>query len=70
VHIVNRILDEMRAGTRDLASLDSDGGQIRHIRYFALHDKAGKYRGVIEVTQDLAPLRALQGERRLLDEAK
>jgi len=71
VHIVNRILDEMRAGTRDLAEFWIQmAGKFVHIRYFALHDKAGKYRGCIEVTQDLAPLRALQGERRLLDEAK
>lgn len=70
VHIVNRILDEMRTGARDVAEFWIQmAGKFVHIRYFALRDKAGKYRGCIEVTQDLAPLRALQGERRLLDEA-
>ena len=71
VHIVNRVLDEMRAGTRNVAEFWIQmAGKFVHIRYFALHNKAGKYRGCIEVTQDLAPLRALQGERRLLDETK
>jgi DUF438 domain-containing protein len=29
---------------------------------------AGEYRGTIEVTQDVSPIRALQGEKRLLDD--
>jgi hypothetical protein len=37
-----------------------------HIRYFAVHDREGKYAGTLEVTQNLTPLRALEGERRLL----
>ena len=48
--------------------LDStENGPFVHIRYFAVRDDAGAYRGVIEVSQDIAPLRALEGERRLLD---
>jgi hypothetical protein len=43
-------------------------GMFIHIRYFALRDAAGAYRGTIEVTQNIAPLRALGGERRLLNE--
>jgi len=34
-----------------------------------LRNPEGHYRGTIEVTQDIAPLRALEGERRLLQEA-
>jgi len=39
-----------------------------HIRYFALRDAQGAYKGVIEVTQDVSAIRALEGERRLLDD--
>lgn len=66
---VQRILDDFRAGVRDTAEFWIPfGGKFVHIRYFALRDAQGCYRGTIEVTQDLAPLRALQGEKRLLDD--
>ena len=42
------------------------GPKFVHIRYFAVRDEAGAYLGTLEVTQDLTRLRALQGERRLL----
>jgi DUF438 domain-containing protein len=47
-------------------------GKFVHIRYFAVRDEAGRYQGTLEVTQDLTRLRALDGERRLLqyDEGK
>jgi hypothetical protein len=38
-----------------------------HIRYFALRDPAGQYRGTLEVSQDITQQRQLEGERRLLD---
>ncbi len=46
-------------------------GKFVHIRYFAVRDEAGAYLGTLEVTQDLTRLRALEGDRRLLqyDEA-
>ena len=66
---VQRILDDFRAGERDVAEFwISMQGMFIHIRYFALRDTAGTYRGTIEVTQNIAPLRALEGERRLLNE--
>ena len=36
------------------------------IQYFALRDAAGKYRGVLEVSQDITEITKLEGERRLL----
>lgn len=70
VHIVQKLLDEFRQGKRDSADFWIQmGGKFVHIRYFALRDAEGRYRGTIEVTQDIAPLRALEGERRLLSEA-
>jgi uncharacterized protein len=69
VHRVERILNDFRSGKRDAAEFWIQmGPKFVHIRYFAMRDTAGNYRGTIEVTQDLAPLRALEGERRLLDD--
>lgn len=69
VHRVQRVLDDFRAGTRDVAEfwIEMQGNFI-HIRYFALRDEAGEYQGTLEVTQDVTQIRALEGERRLLDE--
>ncbi|GAI35562.1 unnamed protein product, partial [marine sediment metagenome] len=37
------------------------------IRYFAMRDADGNYRGTLEVSQDVTEIRKLRGERRLLD---
>jgi len=71
VHIVQKILDEFRAGTRDLAEFWIEmGGKFIYIRYYALRDVDGTYKGTIEVSQDVTSIRALEGECRLLDDAK
>lgn len=68
VHRVQEILDDFRADRRDVAEFWIQmHGMFVHIRYFALRDPGGGYRGTIEVTQNLTPLRSLEGERRLLD---
>jgi len=71
VHIVNHLLDEFKSGTRDVAEFWIQmQGKFIHIRYFALRDQEGKYRGTLEVTQDITDIRKLEGERRLLDESR
>jgi hypothetical protein len=70
---VERILADFRAGAQNVAEFWLQlGGKFVHIRYFAVRDEAGAYLGTLEVTQDLTRLRALEGDRRLLqyDEAK
>jgi uncharacterized protein len=65
---VQRILDDFRTGQKNNAEFWINfSGKMVHIRYFAMRDEAGKYRGTLEVTQDITPIRALEGERRLLD---
>lgn len=68
VHIVNRIIEAFRRGEKDSAefwiTLDN---RLVHIRYFAVRDKDGKYLGTMEVTQDLADIKKIEGQRRLLD---
>ncbi|MBN1979245.1 MAG: DUF438 domain-containing protein [Anaerolineae bacterium] len=69
VHRVQRILDDFREGRRDEAEFWIQmGGKFIHIRYFAVRDEQGAYKGTVEVSQDVTAIRALQGERRLLDD--
>ncbi len=37
------------------------------IRYFPVHDKHGQYLGTLEVIQDIAAIKKLEGEKRLLE---
>jgi uncharacterized protein len=69
VHLVNRIIAEFRAGTRDAAEFWIDLAQKKVlIRYYPVRDDGGTYLGCLEVVQDIAPIQALSGQRRLLDE--
>ena len=68
MHKVQEILDAFRAGEKDVAEFWIVlGGKFVHIRYFALRDEAGTYRGVVETVQDVTAIRALEGEQRLID---
>lgn len=65
---VNIILDAFRTGKRRTAEFwITFAGKFVHIRYFALYDRQNRYRGCLEVTQDVTGIRALEGERRLPD---
>jgi len=66
---VQQILDDFRAGARDVAEFWIQmEGRFIHIRYFAVRDAEGAYEGTLEVVQDVTKIRQLEGERRLLDE--
>ena len=68
VHIVNEIVEAFRNGTKSHADFwIKMKGRFIHIRYFALRDEQGCYKGTIEVSQDATEIRALEGEQRLLD---
>jgi len=68
VHVVEQIVSAFRAGERDTADFWIEyRGRFVYIRYIALRDRAGEYRGVLEITQDATEVRALEGQRRLLD---
>ncbi|MDI6860939.1 MAG: DUF438 domain-containing protein [Caldisericia bacterium] len=67
VHIVNKILEEFKKGTRDSAEFWINlNGRLIYIRYFAVR-KNGEYLGTIEVTQDITDIKKIEGEKRLLD---
>jgi len=68
VHMVLRIVEEFKAGTKDVAEFWINfKGRMIHIRYFAIRDKENKYRGVIEMSQDVTEIQKLEGQQRLLD---
>jgi len=68
VHIVNEIIAAFREGKKDNADFWIQmKDRFIHIRYFAIRNEQGEYKGTIEVSQDATEVRQLQGERRLLD---
>ncbi len=67
VGTVLRILEEFKKGTKDDAEFwIRFKGRVIHIRYFALRNKDGIYKGVIEMSQDITDIQKLEGEQRLL----
>jgi hypothetical protein len=68
VHKVEEILAAFKAGEKDAAEFWIQmRGAFLHIRYFAMRDADGTYRGCLEVVQDATRVRALEGERRIVD---
>ncbi len=69
VHIVEKIVENFESGRKDHEDFWIQmRGQFIHIRYFAVRNKAGEFLGTLEFTQDITPIRALEGEKRLLDD--
>ena len=68
VHMVMEILRAFSAGERDVAEFWIEmGGKFIHIRYYAVRNPKGAYLGCLEVSQDVTGIRALEGQRRLLE---
>lgn len=72
--MVEKIVDEMRRGDRDMArfwiDLPVPGDTEKHkilIEFYALRDLSGNYLGCMECTQDVQHIRRLEGQKRLLD---
>jgi len=67
VHIVEKNVEDLRAGRKDNEDFWIQlGEQLVHIRYFAVRGKKGEYLGVLETTQNIAPLKLIEGEKRLM----
>jgi len=68
VAMVERILSEFKAGTKSVADFWIQmKNKFILIRYFAVRDSDGKYRGCLEVSQDVTEIKKLEGQKRLLD---
>ncbi len=69
MHIVEQILSDFKSGRREQADFWIQmGPKYVLIRYYAVRDDQGQYLGTLEVTQDIAPIKAIEGEKRLLDD--
>jgi len=67
VHVVEEIIESFRSGRETTAKFWINmRGKIILIQYFALFDSSGKYRGVLEASQDITEIKSFDGERRLL----
>ncbi|MGG7035145.1 MAG: DUF438 domain-containing protein [Flavobacterium sp.] len=68
VGTVLQILEEFRKGTKNEASFWINYKErLIYIRYFAVRDAEKKYRGVIEMSQDITEIKTIEGENRLLN---
>ncbi len=71
VNIVEKILDDFKAGREDNAAFwICLNDRFIHIEYFAMRGDEGDYLGTLEVSQDLTEKRKLEGEQRLLQYAQ
>jgi len=68
VHIVETIIDQFKSGEKDVEDFYIKFKDMYvYIRYFAVRDKEGSYLGTLEMTQDIEPIQALSGEKRLIE---
>ena len=68
VHIVEQIVDAFKAGKKDVASFwIKMGPYYVLIKYFAVRDKEGIFRGTLEVSQEISDIQKIKGDKRLLD---
>ena len=67
VHIVEQIVEDLKSGKKNCEDFWINmKGMLILIRYFALRSETGEFLGVLETTQDIAPLKAIDGEKRLM----
>jgi len=65
---VNQILSDFKSGRQDSAAFWINLGDRKvYIRYFAVRDKADRYLGTLEATQDTTGIKKIEGEKRLLE---
>ncbi|AIQ14214.1 DUF438 domain-containing protein [Paenibacillus durus] len=69
VHVVEKLLEDFKAGRKDAEDFWIQiKDKFIYIRYFAVRDGEGRYMGTLEFTQNIAPIRALEGQKRILSE--
>lgn len=67
VDVVDQIIEAFRKNEQSEANFWIEmKGKFLYIRYFALRDANGVYKGVLELSQEVSEIRSLKGQRRLL----
>jgi DUF438 domain-containing protein len=68
VHVVERIVQSFRTGEKDLASFWFHmGPKFILINYYAVRNEKKEYKGTLEVSQEIAEIQSINGDRKLLD---
>lgn len=66
-HIVEALLDDFKSGKKDSEDFWIPfKDKYVLIRYFAVRDKEGTYRGTLEFTQNIKPIQEITGQKRLM----
>ncbi|MCM3694742.1 DUF438 domain-containing protein [Neobacillus niacini] len=67
VHLVEELLADFKAGRKDTEDFwIKFRDKYVYIRYFAVRDETGKYMGTLEFTQNIDPIKAIEGEKRIM----
>jgi DUF438 domain-containing protein len=67
VHVVEDLLHDFKAGVKDVEDFYIKfRDKYVYIRYFAVRDESGEYMGTLEFTQNIDPIQAITGEKRIL----
>lgn len=68
MHVVEKIVESFRQGEKDQAAFwIKKQAEMVYIQYFAVRNEQREYLGVLEVSQEVSEIQALQDEKRLLD---
>ncbi len=66
-HIVEELVEDFKDGKKDTEKFWLQvGDKFVLIQYFAVRDENGEYMGTLEHSMDIAPLKAIEGEKRLM----
>lgn len=67
VHVVEELLSDFKSGKKDCEDFwIKFKDKYVYIRYFAVRDENGVYIGTLEFTQNIDPIQAIEGEKRIL----
>lgn len=67
VHVVEKIVEDFKTGKKDEEKFWLRlGDKYIYICYFAVRGAGNEYLGVLEVTQNIAPIQEIEGEKRLV----
>ncbi|MFD1268812.1 DUF438 domain-containing protein [Paenibacillus motobuensis] len=67
VHVVNQLLEDFKSGKKDAEDFWIPfKDKFVLIRYFAVRSVAGEYMGTLEFTQNIAPIQAIAGQKRIM----
>jgi uncharacterized protein len=68
VHVVEELLADFKSGKKETEDFwIKFRDKYVYIRYFAVRDESGKYIGTLEFTQNIDPIQAIKGEKRILE---